>query len=131
MGIGKKFERATLAPSNSDVTGELKPTKLDMSGETSEGDKKSATTGSNNTTRVQQPKEAPTPKASNNTKQNGESSSSAQTPQKKEPYQPPPSNGISEAALNQLSNYLPSNIQMDQGKIRKCFIIYLLLLDLL
>lgn len=96
VGLGKKFDRAKKAEPRSidnsfrnninDDEFSLKPTKLNMS-----------------------------PDRSTHSKQDdAETDEIPKTPPKQSP-QEPPSNAINEGALHQLTNFLPSNIELDQG----------------
>jgi hypothetical protein len=105
VGLGKRFDRSKRAePKSIDVNNRdnsndeeipLKPTKLNMSPERNPRNKQG----------------------------DAEADDLDETPKTppKNNHRVAPSNGISESALNQLTNYLPSNIEMDQGTSQQIF----------
>jgi len=117
----------------------LKPTRLDMSMEQSadpenatstnsksKSDKEPGASGATTTAAISPSGAAAAAMiTSKNQPQGGDSTTTAAAAVKKDPPETPPPTtrgrassskmGISEAALNQLTNYLPSNIEMDQG----------------
>ena len=112
VGLGKKFDRAKTAPPSMSEESAMKPTKLEMSPERT-NKRKGATLAVSDT--VEATEHNPNSTLTTNTQQQQQQ----QQPQEPQPFERPvipPSNIISEAALNQLTNYLPSNIELDQGK---------------
>ncbi|CAB9523951.1 expressed unknown protein [Seminavis robusta] len=106
VGLGKKFDRSKVATFHEEG---LTPKKLDMSSpkrkkkdqddDDSDAEEQLATIGEND----------------DDEEESGDEGDLS-TPRKKKP-KVPPNNVISEAALNQLTNFLPENIEMDQAMV--------------
>lgn len=99
VGLGKKFDRAKTAHASGGEEYTLKPTKLDMSPERTNKRKGATLAVCDTDTEV------------------AKATEQVQETSRGKKYEPPPSNIISEAAINQLTNYLPSNIELDQAMV--------------